>query len=153
MKQANLSSNIRGTIEFIKVIGEPYSTPSNILGKYIEPNRWIDTATIYDVASDRKPEYFKQYRVIRRINFGFKGSDFTNQVNQKIINCGFKLKSHHVKFNNNSNTLADGQILMLVRLDTGNCGNTLSTLDNVANLSANSGLFMSYNKMDYYYDN
>jgi len=153
-KQSALSGNIRGTIEFIQVIGEPFTNPSNILGRFIEPNRWVDGGTIYDVASDRKPEYFKNFRVIRKINFGFKASDFVGQQLQKVINTGFTLKNHHVKFNNNSNTISSGQILMLIRTDTGNCSTTSnSTLDNVSNLAQNTGLFMSHNRIDYYYDN
>lgn len=153
-KMSGLTGNVRGTIEFIKVIGEPLPSTSNLLGRFIERNRWIDNAIVYDIAADRKPEYFKNFKVIRTINFSLKASDFSGQLSQKIINCGFKLKNHHVKWNNNTATVAEGQVLMLIRLDTGNCNQTnASTLDNVTNLAANTGLIMAHNRLDYYYDN
>lgn len=143
-------------IQLIKIIGEAYSNPANILGKFIEPNRWVDGGTVYDMASDRKPEYFKQYRVLRTKVVSFPAVDYTGQSGavQKIVNFGLKLKSHHVKFNNNSNTLADGQVICLITCDTGNAStSTASTLDDISNQGASTGLRMAYNRLDYYYDN
>lgn len=142
-------------IQLIKVIGEAYTTPSSILGRFIEPNRWIAGGTIYDTASDRKPEYFKQYRVLRTVNISFPALPVTGTggATQKIVNFGLKLKNHHVKWNNNSNTLADGQVICLVTCDTGNMAGAASTLDSIANTAASTGILMSCNKVDYYYDN
>lgn len=142
-------------IQFIKVIGEPYTTPSNILGRFIEPNRWISGGSIYDTASDRKPEYYRQFRVIRSKTYYFKNLDYANQpAQQKTVNIGFKLSNHHVKWNNNSNTLAQGQVLMLITMDTGNCStSTVSTLDDIVNTGTSTGMIMNCNRVDYYYDN
>lgn len=144
-------------IQIIKIIGEPYSTPANgILGKFIEPNRWINTGTVYDTASDRKPEYFRQYKVLCTKNIKFQGVQYAGQAvaTQKIVNFGIKLKNHHVKWNGNSTTTSQGQVLMLVTCDTGNCStSTASTLDSIANNAINTGLIMNCNKADYYYDN
>lgn len=154
-RQVNSVGPMNIKIQLIKVIGEPYSSPSAILGKFIEPNRWISGGTVYDTASDRKPEYFKQYRVLRTINVKFPALDVsgTGPNTQKIINFGLKLPNHHVKWNNNSNTLADGQVFCLITCDTGNAGGTVSTLDSIANTAINTGVVMSVNKVDYYYDN
>lgn len=154
-RQQNSVGPMHIKIQLIKVIGEAYTSPSNILGKFIEPNRWITGGTVYDTASDRKPEYFKQYRVLRTINVKFPALDIssTGQNTQKIVNFGLKLPNHHVKWNNNSNTLADGQVICLITCDTGNAGATVSTLDSVANTAINTGVVMSVNKLDYYYDN
>lgn len=154
-RQSGSSGPVNVKIQLIKVIGEAYSTPSSILGKFIEPNRWISGGTVYDTASDRKPEYFKQYRVLRtiKVNFPALAVTGTGGATQKIINFGLKLPNHHVKWNNNSNTLADGQVLCLVTCDTGNMAGAASTLDSIANTAASTGLLMSVNKIDYYYDN
>lgn len=146
-------------IQLIKIIGEPYSTPSNgILDKFIEQNRWINVggAKIYDTSSDRKPEYFKNFRVLRTHYVKFPAAQYAAQttVSQKIVNFGVKLPSHHVKWNGNTNTLSQGQVIMLVTMDTGNCStSTASTLDSIANTAVNTGLIMNCNKADYYYDN
>lgn len=155
-RNGNSVGSMKVQIELIKVIGEPYSSASNILGKFIEPNRWIAGGTIYDIASDRKPEYFKQYRVLRKLTISLPALQYAGQTGaqQKIVNFGLKLPNHHVKWNNNSNTLADGQVICLIRCDTGNANqSTVSTLDSIQNTAANSGLSMSWNKVDYYYDN
>lgn len=154
-RQSGSVGPVNVKIQLIKVIGEAYSTPSSILGRFIEANRWISGGTIYDTASDRKPEYFKQYRVLRTVNIKFPALAVsgTGGATQKIINFGLKLKNHHVKWNNNSNTLADGQVICLVTCDTGNMAGAASTLDSIANTAASTGLLMSVNKVDYYYDN
>lgn len=153
-RQTNSVGPMHIRIQLIKVIGEPYTTPSTILGKFIEPNRWITGGTVYDTASDRKPEYFKQYRVLRTVNVKFPALQISSSgpATQKIVNFGLRLPNHHVKWNNNSNTLADGQVICLITCDTGNVG-AVSTLDSVANTAINTGVVMSVNKVDYYYDN
>lgn len=155
-RQPAANGSCRIKIQLIKIIGEPYTNASNILGKFIEPNRWITNGTVYDTASDRKPEYYKQYRVLRTKMVYFKESAYSGQsaTEQRIVNFGMVLKEHHVKFNNNSNTLADGQVICLITMDTGN-GNitTDSTLDDIQNKGLNTGVIMSVNRLDYYYDN
>lgn len=144
-------------IQIIKIIGEPYSTPANgILDKFIEKNRWVNTGTVYDTSSDRKPEYFKNFRVLKTHYVRFPAVQYAGQAitTQKIVNFGIKLPSHHVKWNGNSNTLSQGQVLMLVTCDTGNCStSTTSILDSIANTATSTGLIMNCNKADYYYDN
>jgi len=155
-RQGSNQSACKAEIQIIKVIGEPYTSPSNILGRFIEPDRWVTGATVYDTASDRKPEYFKQYRVLRTINVNFPAPQYAAATSnqQKIINFGLRLPNHHVKWNNNTNTLADGQVLCLIRMDTGNCSTvTASTALNVTNAAVGTGLVMAWNKVDYYYDN
>lgn len=155
-RQGSNQSACKVKIQLIKIIGEPYSNASNILGKFIEPNRWVTGATVYDTASDRKPEYFKQYRVLRTINVTMPAPQYAAAVanQQKIVNFGLRLPNHHVKWNLNSNTLADGQVICLVTMDTGNCSTTTaSTALNVTNPAVGTGLVMAWNKVDYYYDN
>lgn len=155
-RQGSNQSACKMKIQIIKVIGEPYTSPSSILGRFIEPNRWVTGATVYDTASDRKPEYFKQYRVLRTIDVNFPAPQYAASVSnqQKIINFGLKLPNHHVKWNNNSNTLADGQVMCLITMDTGNCSTTTaSTALNITNPTAGSGVVLAWNKVDYYYDN
>ena len=156
-KQANNVGSCTMKIELIKIIGEPYTTISSAIeGKYIEPDRWINGASVYDNASDRKPEYFKLFRVLRTVYVKFPAANYAGVSNaqQKIINFGLKLPNHHVKWNNNTNTMSDGQVLCLITCDTGNAStSTVSTLDSVANVAINTGFIVNANKVDYYYDN
>lgn len=155
-RQGSNQAAMNVKIQLIKVIGEPYTSASSILGRFIEPNRWVTGATVYDTASDRKPEYFKQYRVLRTVKVHLPAPQYSGAVasQQKLVNFGLKLPNHHVKWNNNSNTLADGQVLCLITVDTGNCSTTTaSTALNITNTAVGTGLVMAYNKVDYYYDN
>lgn len=144
-------------IQLIKIIGEPYASPSSgILGKFIEPDRWVNTGTVYDTASDRKPEYFKNFRVLRTKTVRFGGAQYAGQAiaTQRIVNFGIKMKNHHVKWNLNSTTMSEGQVICLITMDTGNCStSTASTLDSIANVATHTGVIMNCNKVDYYYDN
>lgn len=144
-------------IQLIHIIGEPYATPANgILQKFVEPNRWVNTGTVYDTACDRKPEYFKNYKVLLTRYVSFPAVQYAGQTTpvQKIVNFGLKLKNHHVKWNGNTNTNTSGQVLCFITMDTGNCStSTASTLDSIANTAINTGVIMNCNKVDYYYDN
>jgi len=155
-RQANSVGPVTIKIQLIKVIGEPYtSADTAIQGKFIEPNRWISGGTVYDTSSDRKPEYFKNFRVLRTKYVRFPSLDVSSTGGsiQKIVNFGLKLPKHHVKWNNNSNTMTTGQVLCLITADTGNYAGAASTLDSIANTAASTGVLMSCNKVDYYYDN
>lgn len=146
-------------IELIKVIGVPYDSGSlntAIEGRYIEPNRWVNGASIYDMASDRKPEYFKQFRTLIKKKVHFPAPNYSGQAPtmQKILNFGLRLPNHHVKWNNNTNNLSDGQVLCLITCDTGNASTTTAcTLDSVANTVVSSGVYVNCNLVHYYYDN
>lgn len=155
-RQASNIGRCTVKIQLIKVIGEPFGTLSNILGKFIEPNKWVNTGTIYDPSSDRKPEYFKNYRVLKTHYVNFPEIGYSGQQSslQKIVNFGIRLPSHHVKWNGNSNTCSQGQVLCLVTVDTGNCSTTTtSTLDSIVNTATSTGLIVNCNRKDYYYDN
>ena len=73
---------------------------------------------------------------------------------------GFKFnkgKGHAVRYNQNlmgTDDVFDGQLLMIVQCDRGNSNQTTaSTLDRVYTTAVNTGIFFSYNRIDYYYDN
>lgn len=155
-RQVSNINSCRVRIQWIKVIGQPFANTADILGKYIEPNRWIGGGNIYDNASDRKSEFFKNFRVLKTqyVNFGEIDLSGQQSTDSKIVNCGFKLKEHHVKFNNNTDTLSEGQVLLLITMNSGNCNAaTTSTLDDIALTSPGTGVQFCHNRLDYYYDN
>lgn len=144
---------IKLKMEWVKVIGLPYSTLNDIFGKYILPNPFIGGASVYDVNSNRDPDYFKNFRVIKRQYVTLRPDSITGDVPVKQFSCGMKLKSHHVRNNDNDPTLTSGQVFLLITADTGNWGAAASTLTGVANATALSGVSFSYIRSDYFYDN
>lgn len=162
--QFNTQNNDRGCsgmIYFIKIVGEPRTTISNIMPQFLQPNYFIQNSNagspaIYDTTSSRNPDYFKNFQVIRKKRFGFKPDDYSTQTYGKNVKLGLKLKDHHVKWslNTSSTTPSQGQVLMLIVLDNGNSNSAnASTLTNVYQQSANTGLYLNYNMIHYYVDN
>lgn len=154
-KQASALGPYKVIIELWKVTGEPYTdVTSGVINKIFERNQWIDNYAVYDTSSNRKQEQFKNFVCMRRKVVYMKSSDFSGQIVQKQIQMGIKYKSHHVKYNNNSNTLTNGQLILTIRVDTGNYSTTTAaTADQVANTAINTGLALNWAKHDYYYDN
>lgn len=154
-KQTNSAGPYKVIIELWKVVGEPYSNvTSGIINKIFEKNQWIDNYDVFDTSSNRKQEQFKNFRCLRRKVVTIPASDYATQNIQKMTEFGIKYKEHHVKFNNNTNTLTNGQLIMTIRVDTGNWSTTVTgTADNVANNATSSALAFSWAKHDYYYDN
>lgn len=155
-RQASNINKCTIKLQWIMVKGEPFQNTADILGKYVEPNRWIGGGVIYDNASDRKSEYFKTFKVLKTKYVSFGETDLTGAqtTDSKIVNLGFKLKNHHVKYNNNTDTLSEGQILLYVTMNSGNCSpTTVSTLDDVALKTQATGVTFCHNRLDYFYDN
>lgn len=62
--------------------------------------------------------------------------------------------SHHLRYNYNSTDVAQGQLFLVVRCDTGNIGSSPSTaIPNIVNQQPNSGSALSCNFFWHYLDN
>lgn len=150
--QANMTRGIKVQMYFIKIEGQSV-LPNDLLNKFINPNLFITGASIYDVNAQRNPDYFKNYRVIRRHNVYIPPDDYSGQSGYKNVNLGFKL-SHHLKWNANTSAITNGQILLLCVADNGNhSAATFSTLSNVYETSPQTGVTMNMNFSYYYVDN
>lgn len=150
------SANVAGIklkLEWVKVVGLPYSSLNDIFGKYLLPNGFISGGSTYDINSNRDPDYFKNFKVIKRTYITLRPDVITGDVPVKQLSVGMKLKSHHVRNNDNDPTLSMGQVFLLITADTGNWGSVASGLTGVSNSTALSGAVFSYIRTDYFYDN
>lgn len=151
--QASTISGMRLKIEIVKVVGQPFSTMSDVMGKFILPNNFITGGTVYDMSSSRDPDYFRNYVVIAR-KFAYLPPDqLTGDVPLKQVSMGIKYKNHHVRNNDNDPTLSSGQIFMLITADRGNNGGSASTLTGIAVSAAATGATLAYDIAHYFYDN
>lgn len=153
IQQVNQISRMRFKIQLVKVVGLPYSTMSNVMGKFIEPTAFVTGGTIYDYNSPRNPDYFRDFVVLRTVYATMKADSTTGDsaiVRKKI---GIKFKDHHIKTDLNTSTLTQGQVFLLITCDQGNCGGSVSTLTNVAQTAASTGALLNYEFTHYYYDN
>lgn len=142
-------------IHLVRVNGQPFSTMSDVMGKYITNNAFVNDQTIYDTNSPRETDYFKNFTVIRKIKTTFT-PQFSGERVTKELNVGFKLNEHHIKWSADTATVSEGQIFLLILLNNGNSsGATANTSASggVITQFVSSGIDMKYNNTQYFYDN
>lgn len=151
--QSALSNRTRLKIELVKVVGQPFSTVSDILAKYIEPTAFT-SGTVYDLNSPRDPDYFKNYVVLKRKYVTINAETVSSQLQMARVKMGLKLKNHHVRTDNNTATVTMGQIFMIITADNGNVSTgTASTITGIPNTAINTGITFRSEFTYYFYDN
>lgn len=153
--QSALSSPVKGRIYFFKVKGTPYGTVSNVMGQFIAPNTFIGDQTIYDMYSQRQPDYFKNFQPLLTKRFKIPADNITGQAMITSLRFGMKVQGH-VKWSTDNTTLSEGQVIMLIVVDNGNSSSTTantSTSGGVVNQAISTGLIMNYNIQHYFVDN
>lgn len=154
ISQVNASTDIRLKIELVKVVGQPFSSMTDILQKYIEPTSFITGANVYDYNSPRDPDYFKNYRVMTRRYVKIPADTLTGQSTIKRVKLGLSKMEHHVRYDNNDPTVAMGQFFLIITADRGNVnGSTVSTVGGAPDVAVNTGVAMRSEFTYYYYDN
>lgn len=154
--QVNCSNGCKLKIQVVQVMGQPFSTISDVMGRYIQNNKFITGGTIYDLNSDRDQDYFKNFRVLITKTVWIKNDDINGEVNMRRIKFGTKYGKNgfHVRNNDNDPTLASGQIFMLITADRGNAnGTTASTLSKVPVSGTATGVWFDYENVHYFVDN
>lgn len=150
VQQTNLNTDMRVTIYIIKNF-QNNTINAALVNQFLVPDA-ISTMTDYN--SIRNPDYFKLFRVIAKKSYKLSNDSATSQNQLKDFQINLSFKNHHVRFNADTNTVASGQIWMLVVADTGNKdGTTASTLTNVGNTAVNTGARFICSIRNYYYDN
>lgn len=153
--QSAVTRPIKLELFIVKVIGEPFSSMSSVMGKFISNNPFITDQVIFDTYCARETDYFKNYRVLRRKSITLNPSFSTERV-VKDINLGYKLKEHHIKWSADTATVSEGQIFLLI---VASCGNSsvstanTSTSGGVPAQSVSTGVEMKYNFTQYFIDN
>nr|UOF76869.1 capsid protein [Cressdnaviricota sp.] len=156
MQFSTQNANISGQtlkIEIVKVVGQPFTTVSDVLGRYIEPTAFIGGGTIYDLHSPRDPDYFKNYVVLHRRYVKIPEDSISSQMQVKRIQIGLKLKNHHVRTNDNDPTLTMGQVFMIITADQGNFSTSTASTLAVPTQAVSTGVDIRYQFVHYFYDN
>lgn len=152
--QGSTTSNIRGRILVFKT-STPQTSPGTFVANMLNYNSFAGGGfSIVDYNSSYNPDFFRDWKLIREKKFMYRPDNITNQ--NMILSLAVPLKynkgkGHVIQYNKDSNTLVDGQILMVILLDNGNVG-AVSTLTNVPIIAANTGLNLNYNVEHYYTD-
>lgn len=142
-------------IYVVKVIGQPFTTLTDVLGKFLMSNQFITDQAIYDTVSVRDEDYFKNFQIIRQKKVVFDPS-YNGELSPQNIKLGFKLKNHHIKWNDDSPTVSSGQIFLMIVMNNGNSnGATVnsSSSGGVYTQGTSTGINFSYSHVHYFYDN
>lgn len=157
-QSANISGN-RLKIQIIQVVGQPFSTVSDIMGKFIVNTKFIKTsggliANVYDINSDRDQDYFNNFKVLKTVYTSIKNDDMSGEIQSSRIKFGMKYKNFHIRTNDNDPTLSKGQLIMLITADKGNWSTTVaSTNTGVPVTATNTGVAFDYDNIHYFVDN
>lgn len=157
-QSANISG-MRLKLQIIQVLGQPFSTVSDIMGKFITNTKFIKTsggavANVYDINSDRDQDYFNNFRVLRTIYTYLKQDDMSGEIQSSRIKFGLKYRNFHIRTNDNDPTLSKGQLIMLITADKGNWSSTTaSTNTGVPIVAINTGAAFDYENIHYFVDN
>lgn len=138
------------TIYIVRVIGNPFTSASTFIAEFFDKN---PLSTVVDYYSDRNPQNFKQFKILSKRNVTMYADQQT--TTGRVVSCKMRLKlSHHVKYNDDLNTVVDGQIYAVVVCENGNCNvATASTLTEIPITAANTGLQVRMYQRFYAVDN
>lgn len=160
--QSNTSQPVRGKVYIMLNKGQPILTVGDLQTYYSNifvPNPFITgyggtagATGILDLNSAFNSDFYGRYKIIQSKSFYIQPDNLTSQPIYKTIKLGKKWQ-HHLRWDKNSNTLVNGQILMITLLDSGNAGGVTSTLTGVPVTQSSTGITQNINLTHYYVDN
>lgn len=144
-------SKINGRIYIVK--SKDVINTSTLQQNFFSPSPFITSTSIYDYNSSREQDYFKDFVVLKSRKFSVKCDQISGQTVQTCVKMPLKF-GHHVKFNDNTNTLTSGQVFLIVVCDSGNIATaTSSTVGNISVTAPNTGLNLCWSIINYFVDN
>lgn len=154
-QQTSNNIPIKGVIELYQVLGLP-QTIGDITGRLYKPNAWIPSVPIYDLNSNVDSDYRQQYKLVMKRNFFVKADTSAGQ--QQITNLKIPIKfgkfGTHIKYDDGTNTVASGQMIMLIRVNGGNSSGTDSTISGgLTTATASTGIQLNSQIQYWFYDN
>lgn len=144
-------STIKGRIYIIK--SKDVTNTSTVQQQFLNPSPFITSTSIWDYNSTREQDYYKDYSVLAARNFTVSCDQVSGQTVQRVVKMPLKF-GHHVKFNDNTTTLTDGQVFLMIVTDSGNISTvTASTVGNISVTAVNTGLNLCWSMTNYFVDN
>lgn len=147
---------IKVRIMIIKIVGVPQTAGSWPLDTYFN-NTFVQSggsSIIVDYNSEKDIDMQRGYRVLCTKNVRLPYDPTSSALVIRNIKFGLKYRNHHVRFQGNTDTVTNGQILMYIQPDAGNASSsTACTLTGVPVTAINTGANVNYNITHYYVDN
>lgn len=109
---------------------------------------------LIDYNSNRNPDYLRDWKLLREKKIILPTDPLASTLMIKELAFGMKYKSYHIRFNGDTNVPLQGQMIMVITADNGNCSTTTaSTTANIPITIINSGATVAYSVDSYFYDN
>lgn len=109
---------------------------------------------LYDYNAPRAMDTFKNWVKIASRRFTIGQDNLSGVVGFTDVKLPIRFKGYHVKFDsNNTNAVTSGQLVMVVRADSGNIGGSASTNTFIPVTAAGTGSNLNYFIKTWFYDN
>lgn len=122
VQQTNTIVPIRLKIIFYKQVANPVATATSVTNNW-EVNPF---SGVLDYFSNRNPDNFTDIRVLRTAYVTIQPDNFSGQVQTQSRQFLFKL-NHHLRWDN-SGSISEGQIYMLILADDGDRGSAATAI-------------------------
>lgn len=149
MQQANTQTDIKVRLLVLETKGIP-ETPT--MGQIFNQNP-LTSCTDYN--SIRNPDFYKNYSVVADKRFKLPSHMYSSQstvFKDFQVNIRFR-KGYHIRYSNNTNTVSNGQLILVMLADNGNLGALASSNLTIPNGGAFTGSLCKYWTEFFYYDN
>lgn len=147
-QQVNSTNPINIDMYIVRVVGDPQAV-GTAYTNFMLAN---PITGVRDTMSTRNINYFKDFRVIKKIRCYLPQDAATGNQAIKTGRVNLKL-SHYVNFLNDTNTIVNGQLMMFAFASAGNSGGVNSTLPNVIEQNNGTGCVVQTYTKFWYTDN
>jgi len=153
--QANAVNRIKAKYYVVHILGTPITASDPTL-QFLDDGGWLATTGIRDTSSPRHQDYYPNFKVIAQGSFVVPP---TIDGSPRMFNKTIRIKyndgnGHHVRWIKDTNTLATGQLELIIVADTGNINSgTPCTLAGNYNQAVSTGADMLIKMRHFYYDN
>lgn len=119
--QTNTINKIKFNMMIIRCVGQPQTTTQIATGMFNADA----LSGIRDYFAPRNPDAFSDYRVICSRNYVLYPDSISGQTGIVDYMMPLKLK-HHIRYQNNTNTIDEGELFVIIRADSGDSGTPLT---------------------------
>lgn len=154
IQQSAATQAVNYKMYMFKIKGDPQTSPGNFAAEHWNSNNFVGGGgSIIDYNSQINSVRFADSELIYFKRFRIAPDSMSGQTGFRTINIGGKLQSH-VRYNGSTTDVTNGQIILVILADSGNCSpTTASTLSNIPVTAVNTGCVINYHLRWYYYDN
>lgn len=157
IQQKNLQTRAKYRVQIFRVKGSPVdvTTPSSVpivMSRIYEAS---PLTGLTDYGAVRNPDFYNEFQLIasKSLFIGPENFSSANAPEQGMLQFNLKL-DHHVRWDQVTQELANGQFLIAITADTGNASSTVtSTTPNINNTLTLTGASLTGYLQYYYFDN